>query len=152
MKKTTIAAALLIASVAGQVAQGDSASASSFARVKEVLAKVEGRDDCKRMDYFDLAQPLAVTGDTAVALKLKCGIGGDCVIYWRSESMSDFVSDRGVRFSAIGDGELHTYVLRPDWKVSDKLVKLRIPAEAKRSSATAFFRKTAWRSFSGQMS
>ena len=104
----------------------DGLQSQSIGRVRELLAKVEGREECKRMDFFDLAQPIAVTGDTAVALKLKCEVGGDCVMYWRSEGMPSFVSDRGVRFSAVGDGQFHSYVLRPDWKVSDKIVQLRI--------------------------
>ena len=102
------------------------APASSVGRAREVLAKVEGREECKRMDFFDLEKPVAVTPDTAVALKLKCEVTGDCVMYWRSESTADFASDRGVRFSAVGDGEFHSYVLRPNWKVSDGIVKLRI--------------------------
>ncbi len=101
-------------------------SGSSIGRVRELLAKVEGREECKKMDFFDLEQPVAVTGDTAVALKLRCEVTGDCVMYWRSESMPNFVSECGVRFSAIGDGQYHSYVLRPDWKVSDRIVKLRI--------------------------
>ena len=126
--KIVLAAALSLAALAGP-AEAERRAASRVppvAQLSECVATVAGRDDCSRIETFDFPQPVAVTSDTAVALEIKSEITDDAVLYWQSESMVTFVSDCGERFYVVGDDNFRTYVLRPNWKVSDRIVKIRV--------------------------
>ena len=126
--KIVLAAALSLAALAGP-AEAERRAASRVppvAQLSECVATVAGRDECSRIETFDFPQPVAVTSDTAVALEIKSEITDDAVLYWQSESMVTFVSDCGERFYVVGDDKFRTYVLRPNWKVSDRIVKIRV--------------------------
>ena len=116
--------------------QQTSASQARRGFLDETLSEVEGRDNCRAMEYFDVAQPFAPTDDAVAVVTLRSNRGCDGVLYWQSESMKDFKSNCGVRFSIIGDDVERTYVLRPKWVVKDRIKRVRLDCQNARGDAS----------------
>ena len=96
------------------------------------LERIDGRVIRVATEEFVVPHPFVPTADTTVRITLKTDRTCDGVFYWQSESMKTFSYSFGERFSIVGDGRFRTYELRPDWQMTNRLVKIHLDFPIKR--------------------
>lgn len=72
---------------------------------------------------------IAATAWQVIELRLRTDRGGGAEVFWTGTTQSQyggFTPGKSTRFEVIGDGEWHTYRLRPWWHTEGRIILLRL--------------------------
>ena len=74
---------------------------------------------CERCDFTSATSQL-------LRFRVRTAAGGRTEIFWATEDSPQLAQRKSCRFEMLGDGQWHTYEVRPFWPSGKRVVKLRL--------------------------
>ena len=88
----------------------------------DLLMDIVGNDPQTTINF----DPIEVSPDMAIRFTTRSSLSGEGEVYFGVEGENDVTAQNGVGYAVVGDGQWHTYTVRPDWRGTRRITRLRI--------------------------